>query len=134
MAEIRLTRTGDAPLVFSGKEVAQAAGPRRSGRQEQTRWTDLTVYRTEGGKLVAEIVYRSTWQGESDEHRAIVCDDERGLIDALRDYHPVPEGIGFPPGAQFVAKQARLEAALRRDYDERVTAVLETIGAEVRIE
>ena len=132
--EIRLTRAGHAPLVFAGELVAEKAAKPEAGRSDHLRWHDLRVYRTAGGKLVAEIVFRTEWKRETDEHAAIACDDEGALIDALRSYDPVRPGIGFPPGAQFREKQARLEAGLPRDYEARVTAVLEQLGAEERIE
>lgn len=128
--EFRLTRTGDVPLVFYGRRRAARVG----AVGDAPRWTDVALYQTERGQLVAELIYRTKWKGEHDRHTAMVCRDEAALVEELRTYDPVPPGIGFPPGAQFVAKQQRLEAALRHDYAERVTSVLEGIGAEERIE
>jgi EXLDI family protein len=55
-----LRRDDKPPLRFRGRQLAYAdtAGP------NSTRWTEVTVYRTAGGKCVLYIREVSQWQGE----------------------------------------------------------------------
>jgi len=60
------------------------------------------------------VVYRTTWEKEHDHHFAVVSDDS---VQTLRDYDPTEHVLGYPPGTQYVEKQARLLAELRAGYD-----------------
>src|SRR4051794_1225207 len=55
--DIILPRSGKAPLVFRGQQLAVVFGQRHLGR-EHNRWHELVVYRTEGGRYMVRIAYR----------------------------------------------------------------------------
>ena len=127
MEEIRLPRSGLAPLVFTGGliEGADVRGQRQGGR-DQNRWFELAVYRTKGGKYVLSIDYKTCWQGELDHEYAEVLDDPASLTAALRDYEVgIPDLVqGFPPGAAYADKQARLLQDLTRRFQAQVSELL----------
>lgn len=124
-----LQRTGDTPLRFRGERIAEASS-RIVGGQERNRWFELALYRTVGGTYVAAIGFRSQWQGEHDEDRAAACETPAAVRDELTVRDPIPVGIGFPPGAAYAEKQARLLVALRHDYDALVTELFEGVADE----
>ena len=79
----------DAPnLTFTGTLLAGAstspeqAAPDYSG--SVGRWTELQLYRTEGGKYICQRIHRTQWQGETDSFTAAVCDDHAGVIEFFR--------------------------------------------------
>lgn len=111
-----LTRTGDTPLRFRGEQIA-AVSSRIINGQERNRWFDLALYRTAGGAYVAAVAFRSQWQGEHDDERAAVCETAAAVRDELTVRDPIPPGIGYPAGAAYQEKQARLYSTLRRDYE-----------------
>lgn len=82
MQDFRLERQNEPALVFTGELLAEKDS-RFGGERKQERWTELRVYRTQGGKLVAQSVGRSKVHGEIDLHKAWVCDNEQDVIQAL---------------------------------------------------
>jgi len=61
---ITITRDGQPPLKFSGQEITSASNSVAHG-QQQNRWTEVSIYRTRGGKIVLKVTHRTIWQGES---------------------------------------------------------------------
>lgn len=78
MEKIRLHRDNQKDLVFNGEEIASTSSKWISG-QDQTRWTEYTLYRTAGGKYVLQRVYITRWQGESGSEEAEIFDDADAL-------------------------------------------------------
>jgi EXLDI family protein len=73
MPEYRIRRDGQHYLVFSGTVVAEASDRFRHG-EEQERWTDIRVYRTDTGSYVVEQVMRTLWQkGEGVWYKGEPC-------------------------------------------------------------
>ena len=105
MAEIRLQRTGDAPLRFDGELVGDSDGQRQAGR-DRNRWHDLAVYRLKDGQYVVAIAYRTQWQGELDHHEAAVVSTAKDIVEVLREYDPCGHLGGFPAGPQYAERQA----------------------------
>ena len=72
-------------LTFTGELMAEVATSPNSGFSSYSgsagRWTELRLYRTKAGKLVAERISRTQWQGESDGHEAAVCDNEAAAVE-----------------------------------------------------
>lgn len=70
----------NAPDIrFTGELVARAsssdnnaAGRRYSG--QTGRWTELALYKTQGGKYICHQVGRTHWQGERDRRSGEVCE------------------------------------------------------------
>lgn len=78
--EIFTLEIDNAPSVrFTGELVAsvsssdnQAMGSSYSG--QTGRWTELSLYKTKGGKFICHQVGRTRWQGERDRFSAKVCE------------------------------------------------------------
>ncbi len=70
----------NAPNIrFTGELIAKvssspdkALGSNYSG--QTGRWTELTLYKTRGGKFVCHQIGRTQWQGERDRHTGKVCE------------------------------------------------------------
>jgi hypothetical protein len=83
MPEYRIRRDGQQYLVFSGHVVAEASNRFRHG-QEQDRWTDTRVYRTDSGSYVVEQVLRSLWQkGDAIWYQGDLCPTPQEVYSAL---------------------------------------------------
>ncbi len=130
---VRLTRTGDAPLAFTGRMLADVSG-KRLAEGDVPRWHDLAIYETAAGQYVVAIGYRTTWKGEMGRDSLAVVADRNELRDALKRYDPVAHVQGFPPGSQFAEKQARLVAMMRQQWDNLITMALNEVDVEERVE
>ena len=133
MPQYKLTRDGDAPLSFTGEQIATATTREQQG-DGQNRWHEVAVYQTAGGKYIIEIQFCTQWQGESGTREAHVESDLAGVAECLKSTIIIPTGIGYPPMPQYAEKQARAEASLRRRWDALVGEILAEIGAEEKIE
>lgn len=85
MKEYIVIRDNAADLKFNGEIVAHtessannASGSAYSG--QTGRWSELTLYKTAGGKFVCEQVGRTQWQGEHDRFSGAVCENETEVI------------------------------------------------------
>jgi hypothetical protein len=123
MSAYTLTRTGDAPLKFSGELLAEAGGRHFRGR-EQNRWHELSIYATDAGAYVVAIAFRTRWQGEAEHDEAHAVATLPAVAQVLRDYNPVRPRVGYPPGPEYAERQARLGAALQEQYAACVSEVL----------
>lgn len=121
-----LTRTGDLPLKVQGELLASRSSEITNG-QERNRWHAITVI--QASKFVACVEWCSRWQGEPSHSTCLVADTLLQLADLLRDYDPLAHLIGFPDGAQFEKKQARLEQAIESDWD----ALLSNLFSELNV-
>lgn len=124
MQIITLPRSGQAPLQFTGEQIAES-GSRDTQGPCQIRWHELAVYRTDAGKLVLAIEYQTKWQGEHDRYHAWVCETADNLRARLAAVDPFSDLIGFPPGAQFDAKRHHTEKCLRQCWDGAVSDLLD---------
>ena len=123
MQSYLLPRSGQAPLKFTGEEIASSEGRIQNGR-DHNRWHDLTVYRTVGGGYVVQVQYRTQWQGECEHDEAVVCDDAQSAAWELQGYDPTAHCPGYPPGAAYADRQTRLMQDLRARYAAQVSEVL----------
>lgn len=121
--EITLKRTGKPPLRFRGELIEESDGERQRGK-ENTRWHELGVYRTEGGKFVLRIAYRTRWQGELDRDDAVILDRPEKVAAALQGYDPCAAVEGYPPGDHYAQRQARLMDDVRRRYETQISELL----------
>jgi len=126
MAEVRLLRTGQAPLQFAGELLAESKGKWHKG-QDQNRYHDLSIYRTAAGTYVVGVAYRTCWQGEDDWDFADTTTAAASVERLLRDAIELSLGraIGYPPSPAYGDRQARMLASLRERYEGQVSAVLE---------
>ena len=87
MPTVKLSRSGDAPLLFAGDLVAAAEGQRQLDR-EHNRWHDLAVYTRDGGQYAVAIRYETRWTGETGHAEARLVQDAAGVRQVLRQYDP----------------------------------------------
>jgi hypothetical protein len=129
MTEMLINRTGEPPLKFRGRSLVQVGGRIYQG-QEQNRWHELEVFRTEGGNYVLAIGYHTQWQGEDDHLVALVCKQAGDVVARVRGYDPAEHVVGYPPGPGYADKQARLIETIRRRYNTLATDLYEQLGSE----
>lgn len=82
METIELSRDSGPDVRFQGEEIASASSFEHDGPRN-ARWTELTLYRTKGGKLVCAEAGRTKMQGERTKRCVHVADTEAELIQAL---------------------------------------------------
>lgn len=130
MSEHTIRRDGDLPLQFTGELVSEASSRERDAQ----RWYDLALYRTDGGRWVVGIVYRTRWQGEQDYYAAHVSDLPE-LVSLLRALAPAEHVQGYPPGGHYEKKQRRLLQRLRLGLERAIAELFEGVeGAVEHIE
>lgn len=62
----------NAPAIrFRGEHIAHASS---KSPDNESRWTELDLYRTAGGKYICHTVGLTCYQGESDRYAATVCE------------------------------------------------------------
>jgi hypothetical protein len=130
MQPYKLPRTGNAPLVFTGEELAEETGEIYAG-QQQNRYHNLALYATSKDQYILHVAYRTSWEGEHDTDRAEVFPAIRDAVLHLQRFDPLRDLQGFPPGAQFAERQQRLEHSLRVRFFSQVRDLLKNVeGAE----
>jgi len=67
---------------FTGKEIASVSDRCVAG-QEQSRWTDLAIYKTAAGSYVLWIAYYTRWQGEWNWSTAEVIPKANAVVGQL---------------------------------------------------
>jgi hypothetical protein len=123
METFTLPRSGQPPLTFEGTLLTHSDGLHVGGK-DNSRWHDLSIYRTKAGALVLCLHYTTCWQGEVGHDETAVCADPSCIIDALTHYDPCAYLVGYPPGKQYEDKQARLKADLIMRFAAQVSDVL----------
>lgn len=82
LTKIELERDNAADVRFSGEEVATASSRCHEGPRN-VRWTELSLFRTAGGKWVCSQVGKSIVQGESDRHAVFIATTQTGLVELV---------------------------------------------------
>jgi hypothetical protein len=82
MQEYTVTRDGQKDLRFSGELLAEVNNKWVAGK-DNSRWHELSLYKTAGGKYVLHEVFRTQWQGEIDRHGAAVYGTAEEVLDTL---------------------------------------------------
>lgn len=129
MSIFTLPRTGDRPLQFDGDLVGKTDSRQTQGPC-QTRWYELALYRTAGGKYAVAIGYRTQWQGELPRDEVHIEDTLPGAVEVLRSTIPELPLHAFPAGEHFDAKRAHVEAAVRACYEHAISELLEHVEPE----
>jgi hypothetical protein len=122
--EFTLPRSGKAPLRFRGLLLAESDGEWQAGR-DHTRWHDIAVYRTGGGKYVVTISLRSRYENEIGYDYADIVAEPAQVEAVFRGYDPCARVRGYPDGAHYAERNARLMANIRARYDAQVAEILE---------
>ena len=104
-----IRRDGDKDLTFNGLRLGSGSDHESNGSQD-SRWSEIDIYRTDSGKYVVAQVYRTQWQGESESHHAEVCESAAEVLGLLE----LEEDEEGPGGISNMAKEA-LEAAAEND-------------------
>lgn len=130
MPQFTLARTGDVPVTFTGDWVFQGDTSRKEGPGEK-RYHHAGLYRTGKGRYVLEVVYHSKWPNEDDRSDVIVCDSVKSLRNAIREFNPIPPNIGYPDGANYAYKQARLHQDLQSRFDNLIREMMMGVAGEV---
>lgn len=73
---------GEREIRFTG----QLLGESSSERPGKSRWIELRIFRTAGGKYIVSGVGRSTQDGETDRRWAHVCESAAGALESLYMY------------------------------------------------
>ncbi len=85
MEKHQITVDGEPDIRFTGELVASTSTSGDNGMRNFSgsagRWTELELYRTQGGKFVCSQVGRTQWQGERDRHTGKVCQTEAEVIE-----------------------------------------------------
>jgi hypothetical protein len=97
--KIIVERDDEADLVFTGVQIAHADD---DPMNQQSRWTELTLYQAENGKYICQKAHKTRWQGEHDSYEAIVCDT----------YNDIIEYFGYGRIAKKLYKRAHIDATL----------------------
>ncbi len=118
-----VSRSGQAPLAFTGECLGRSNGDNRGGR-EQNRYHNIAVYRTQGGKWVLYVEYCTHWQGEEGRDTASVHDTAEGLCDGLAIYPWQRDVQGYPAGTAYADRQQRLLDDVGRRFSNQVSEVL----------
>ena len=103
-----VTRDGKKDLSFTGVLIGSGSDHEHQGPQN-TRWSEIDMYRTDSGKYVVAQVYRTQWQGEEGSRRAEVVGSPAEVLELLE--WEDDEGSS---GLSNLAKEA-LEAAAEND-------------------
>lgn len=128
----RLMRTGLPPLEFDGGLVAESRG---NDDGQQVRWYELFIYRTDGGRYVAEIAYLTEWEGEEDHTVAVAVETAGELARVFTGFDPTVPVRGFPPLPEYADRQRNLHDWITRRYNAQVGELLALVdGASERIE
>jgi hypothetical protein len=115
--------SGNAPFRFTGEVVVSSQGDRVAGR-EQTRWHDITVYKTVGNNWVVEIGYVSRFQGEVGHQQCDVVATPQEIVNVLVSYKADQYVKGFPGDKTYAERQGRLLADVWNRYQAQVTEIL----------
>lgn len=82
MTRYELLNDNEPDVVFDGAKFAEVSSQKHDGPGSQ-RWTELSLYTTARGKLIAHEVGRTIWEGEHDRFAVHICEGEADLIEAL---------------------------------------------------
>jgi hypothetical protein len=81
MTAYQLARPGQIYLSFEGELLAEVDS---KDSDDQRRWTEIRIYRTDTDRWVTEIIGRSLVRGEKDRTKVAVCDTPAEVRVSLR--------------------------------------------------
>ena len=137
---IKLSRTGERPIQFEGRQIAAATDglqPFKKAKTDSRRWHELRLFEHQDGRYVVAIGFRTGMETESPRDMAIVCQEQADVVYFLSgvgdprdntDEHPCDplECLeGFPDDPRFDQKQRNLEQRVTEDFEQRVTQILD---------
>jgi len=127
----QVRREGNAPISFDGKILFEEDTYYFNG-SNQARWFEAKIYETKTGKFVAEWIYHTNWQGESDRFFCEIVDTDKAAREELKSFSPQDlEKIGFPDRPQYTDRQANLFRHLKRMWDHIISEALEDMPERI---
>jgi len=143
MELITLERTGKAPLRFNGRLLATANGQFVGTRPNSpnVHWFEISIYLAESElalPLVVAIVYRKQLKNVSlavhvaEAPSTAIGESPEAVARYLESFDPLKLIHGYPPGANFAARQQRLEKMLQIQFGTLVSAVLTDYPATLK--
>lgn len=112
MTEIIVKRDGQKDLKFKGKLLASVSSRWVAG-QEQTRWTEITVYQTESGRYVIAWEHITLWQGEENRYRAEVCGRVAEVTAELMEDNPEGQAYFSDLAKELISELAQSNEKFR---------------------
>ena len=79
METIELYVDNEPDIQFCGELIAEVSSYRAF--ENDSRWTELDLYRTASGKFICHQIGRTRWVGEKDRYKAAVCKTTNEVID-----------------------------------------------------
>lgn len=79
---IQLTRDHDTDIRFKGRKLGFASNFSYYGLHSR-RWTELTLYQTQGGKLICQRVSRTKSARDPHAKTLYIADSEQELLDKV---------------------------------------------------
>lgn len=105
MEQFTIHRDDEPDLSFTGELLASASSSADTAHPDYSgttgRWTELELYRTQGGTYICARIERTQWQGEHDVHSAAVADDPAGVI----------QFFGYSRLAMALYEEAQIDAS-----------------------
>lgn len=131
--KIVLPRSGLSAASFQGELLAEVVGPPEAKRRKNViiRYHELQLYRTDQGKYVVAIGFRTELPQESNQDSVYVCDTQaevEALLIGDQGYDPCQFLEGFPPWDKFKERQERLEMRVTEEFESRVGQLLASAG------
>lgn len=134
-----LTQTGEAPVRFSGEEIAAVTHDPPAPKSKHAgarRWHVLKLFQHDDGRYVASVGFRSQFDMEEPHDEILIAASLSEMADELADYDPTEFLHGYPQdweGSErraraFQTKQQNLERRVTEDYDNRVSQLLLAAG------
>lgn len=99
---------GERQLQFAGALLGHAS----SARGGKSRWIEISLHKTNGGKYIISGVGRTTVKGETDRRWAHVSDTPQGAIECLHLFDS--------DGVRYLTRTAKLALADACAQDERL--------------
>ena len=130
---MKIERTGQRSLEFEGEQLAETSTKNHAGK-ERNRWHELSVWKTQSGKFVAAVSYRTQWEGEAGYDDALVFDSLEQVATLFEEYiFPNIGSIGYPPSTTYADRQARLMADLEQAFRHAAGSLLAKLGVSERV-
>lgn len=130
LGQVKLTRTGQRPLEFTGEIVAEADSRWSAGR-ENNRWHELALYKTESGKYVLAVDYQTQWEGEHNHHDAWILDSPVDVESILTSLDPCEHMESMPSAPQFQDKDQKRRQILTWNYKNAVSELLSELPEQL---
>ena len=80
MEVITLERTGLPPIRFTGTKIGSGS----TATHDSTRWTTVHIYRSKGGKWLAQVRHITQWEKEHDSYSATSAASAADLVEWLK--------------------------------------------------